>query len=351
MPARNESHVLEEDHNHENKNPPHIATLGLVASFGCSDAAETDGSLTDSNSTDGNPSYGAGGFGDTATGGNGGPTGGNANGVGGDPLIASGGTTGTPTANCPGITAAGYDLCESGSDYCEAVFTDGSGCTAVCAAAGLDCLTAYENVDNACAGDMGLAALACDSGHQSDFCVCGGEPLATGGAPGVGGSGGMGTGGGSNATVCEAMGWATRDGRTGGQVAVTGGGTAAPVTVTSFSELQGLAGDDTPRVIYISGTVGGGWSGNSGDRLSVGSNKTIVGLAPGTELRAPISISDSQNIIIRNLVIQGPGSSSEQAWDNLNIQGSSKNIWIACCWGSAGSLPWRWRTEAELVQP
>lgn len=154
----------------------------------------------------------------------------------------------------------------------------------------------------------------------------GGVP-ATGGAPGTGGEA---TGGGAG-TLCGAMGWATRNGRTGGEISVTGGGNATPVVVTSFSELQSYAGDDTPRVIHVSGDVGSGWSGTSGDRLSVGSNKTIVGSAPDTELRAPISISGSSNVIIRNLVIQGPGSNSDQAWDNINIQGDSKNIWIDHC--------------------
>jgi pectate lyase len=169
-----------------------------------------------------------------------------------------------------------------------------------------------------------------------------GGASATGGAePGAGGtsaaSGGSEVGSGGSATAsggssgsCEVIGWATRDGRDGGEVEVTGGGTTAPLVVNSFSALQEAASGDAPRVIHISGTVGSGWSGRSGDRLSVGSNKTIVGLASGTELKAPILVKGSTNVIIRNLVIHGPGSNADQAWDNINIE-ASKNVWIDHC--------------------
>lgn len=139
---------------------------------------------------------------------------------------------------------------------------------------------------------------------------------------------------GVHAGRCEAIGWATRDGRSGGEVAVTGGGDATPVVVSSFAELQSYAQDGRPRVIHVDdshGSVGSGWSGTSGDRLEVGSNKTIVGLHPDTQLRATIHVSGATNVIIRNLVIRGPGSNSDQAWDNITIEGGSKHIWIDHC--------------------
>jgi len=186
------------------------------------------------------------------------------------------------------------------------------------------------------AGGAGTSVGGNDQGSGGDEAGAGGDNSAAGGtdAGGAPATGGMasGSGGGeSEASLCEAMGWATREGRNGGEVAVTGGGTTTPVTVTSFGDLQNLAGGDAPRVIHINGTVGSGWSGTSGDRLEVGSNKTIVGLTAGTELRAPIHVNGSSNVIIRNLVIRGPGSNSDQAWDNINIEGSSKNVWIDHC--------------------
>lgn len=130
---------------------------------------------------------------------------------------------------------------------------------------------------------------------------------------------------------CKPIGYATKSGRTDENVAVTGGGDATPITVTTFAELKAYAGDAIPRVLYVQGPVGNGWSGTSGDQLIIASNKTIIGLSAQTELRAVIKISGGQNIIVRNLVIHGPGSNSAQAWDNLLIQGSSKNIWIDHC--------------------
>lgn len=132
---------------------------------------------------------------------------------------------------------------------------------------------------------------------------------------------------------CKPIGWATRSGRTSTEFNVTGGGNATPITVKTFADLQKYAKDSSPRVIYIDGTLGDGWSGTSGSRLNItASNKTIIGLKPGTLLKAPIHItSKASNIIVRNIVIQGPGSNADQAWDNLTIEGESKNIWIDHC--------------------
>lgn len=153
----------------------------------------------------------------------------------------------------------------------------------------------------------------------------------TSGAGGLmSGSGGSESGTGGAPATCAPMGWATRSGRTNTPFALTGGGTAAPLVVKNFADLQNAAAGDTPRVIHIDGNLGAGWNGRSGDRLTVGSNKTIVGLRPGTQLKAPILIKGSSNVIIRNIVIKGPGSNSDQAWDNLNIE-ASKNVWIDHC--------------------
>ncbi|MGC4087533.1 MAG: hypothetical protein QM756_06505 [Polyangiaceae bacterium] len=149
----------------------------------------------------------------------------------------------------------------------------------------------------------------------------------TGGA----GTGGAGTGGTTGGGQCTAMGWATRTSRTGGAFNVTGGGNATPNVAKTFADLKAWAADGTARVIYVDGTLGAGWSGTSGDRLEIKSNKTIIGMRPGTQLKAPIHISGASNVIVKNLVIIGPGSNTAQAWDNLNIEGASKNVWIDHC--------------------
>lgn len=130
---------------------------------------------------------------------------------------------------------------------------------------------------------------------------------------------------------CKPVGWATRVGRTGGAYSVTGGGNATPIVVKTFADLLKYAQDDQPRVIHVSGTLGAGWSGTSGDRLIIkASNKTIIGMAAHTVLKAPILVKGVQNIIVRNLVINGPGSNEDQAWDNINIE-NAKNVWIDHC--------------------
>ncbi len=162
----------------------------------------------------------------------------------------------------------------------------------------------------------------------------GGASGGSGGASGRGGaSGGGGTGGvtPTGPDQCRPVGWATRASRTGGAFDVTGGGTVAPVVVTTFAALQMYASDAQARVIHIDGTLGAGWSGSSGDRLEIKSNKTIVGLRAGTQLKAAIHINAASNVILRNIVIRGPGSNDAQAWDNINIEGASKNVWIDHC--------------------
>ena len=130
---------------------------------------------------------------------------------------------------------------------------------------------------------------------------------------------------------CKPIGWATRSGRTSTPFEVTGGGSAAPITVTTLADLQKYAKDSSPRVIYIDGTLGSGWNGKSGDRVDItGSNKTIIGLRPGTELKAVVYIKKASNIILRNIVIKGPGSNADQAWDNFNIE-NAQNIWVDHC--------------------
>lgn len=167
------------------------------------------------------------------------------------------------------------------------------------------------------------ASTGGDAAGTGGIAATGGEN-ATGGADGTGGAG-------DTATCSQPMGWATRSGRTSTEFKVTGGGNATPIVVTSWSDLEQYANDGEARVIHIDGTLGGGWKDRDGDRLEIGSNKTIIGLNPKTQIKAAIHIKDSQNVILRNIVIQGPGSNSDQAWDNVNIEGNSKNVWIDHC--------------------
>jgi len=192
---------------------------------------------------------------------------------------------------------------------------------------------AKAGTGNASAGQAGgLASSGATSGGAAGANV-GGASL--GGKAGSGGSAGTGGSAGAGGTVtttgadqCKPIGWATRASRTGGAASVTGGGSAAPTVVNTFADLAKYASDDQARVIHIDGTLGAGWSGSSGDRLEIKSNKTIIGLRAQTQLKAAIHIKGASNVILRNIVVRGPGSNEDQAWDNINIEGSSKNIWV-----------------------
>ncbi|MES2850369.1 MAG: T9SS type A sorting domain-containing protein [Bacteroidota bacterium] len=119
---------------------------------------------------------------------------------------------------------------------------------------------------------------------------------------------------------CAPIGWATQNGGT------TGGGTATPVTVTTLSALQTQASSSGAKVIYVSGTVGTG----VGTRVNVAANKTIIGL-PGAKLIGGFDLKKN-NIIIRNMIIQGPGAVDVDGVDCITIDGTSTtNVWIDHC--------------------
>lgn len=190
------------------------------------------------------------------------------------------------------------------------------------------------------------------TGGVNDPVGDGGSP-ATGGAFGVGGenagSGGEGIGGnesvggagtgGANGDPCSApppasplLGWASIAGR--GVETTTGGGNVAPVTVTSFSDLQAAVSGSAPAVVYVRGVLQPG-------TLSIGSNKTIVGICDA-ELRGAVRISAQSNIIVRNLKIVGyncsdkPGACKDGA-DAVGINNEAHHIWFDHCDISDGS--------------
>jgi len=85
-----------------------------------------------------------------------------------------------------------------------------------------------------------------------------------------------------------------------GQTAPTsGGGSATPQTVTSFSALKMAVAGDIAAVVYVKGVMEAG-------SLSIGSNKTVVGLC-GAELHGHVSLNGSANVILRNIKVVGYG--------------------------------------------
>lgn len=80
--------------------------------------------------------------------------------------------------DCSGIESRGFELCEESETQCAGVFENGEGCTAFCAAAGLDCVE-RRGGEPGCSRESDLFACDADNGHLSDWCVCarGDEPV------------------------------------------------------------------------------------------------------------------------------------------------------------------------------
>ena len=139
------------------------------------------------------------------------------------------------------------------------------------------------------------------------------------GSGGVGAGGATGTGGAGMPTTgitctpqtwdTAPIGWATQGGGT------TGGGNAAPITVTSLSALNAAAGGSGASVIHVSGRISG--------VVNVGSNKTILGLC-GAEIDGSVDMSGSSNVILRNLKLVGPNGSSST--DTVHVQGGDHHL-------------------------
>jgi len=129
---------------------------------------------------------------------------------------------------------------------------------------------------------------------------------------------------------CAVIGWA---GENGG---VTGGGTATATTVTTYTELKAAITSSSVKVVYVSGTI----SIPSGGRISFQdqSAKTIFGL-PGSKLVSTDLTADNSgiiyvkrctNIIIRNLIFEGPGAYDTDGWDNMTLD-NCQNVWVDHC--------------------
>ncbi|NLW31328.1 MAG: hypothetical protein GXY77_07725 [Fibrobacter sp.] len=128
----------------------------------------------------------------------------------------------------------------------------------------------------------------------------------------------------------SSFGWANYDGQILSE-AVTGGGNTAAVKVKTFAELKSAVESSDAKVIHVMNDMGSGYKGKSGDVLKFKSNKTVIGAKAGITVKCSFQISNVSNLIIRNLIIRGPGNSnSEQNWDAVNIQGS-KRIWFDHC--------------------
>ena len=115
----------------------------------------------------------------------------------------------------------------------------------------------------------------------------------------------------------------------------TGGGSATPITVTTYTDLKATIKLSTDQVILVSGEI---TFPNGGAISEIFKNKTIIGL-PGAKLINSNQTTGagifylkngSSNVIIRNLIFEGPGAYDIDGKDNLTADGCI-NLWVDHC--------------------
>ncbi|NHB68608.1 pectate lyase family protein [Perlabentimonas gracilis] len=129
------------------------------------------------------------------------------------------------------------------------------------------------------------------------------------------------------------IGWASVN--ADGQDGTTGGAGGNVVTVDNMTDLMIYSTDPQPYIIQIDGLI---TITPKGRHISVGSNKTIIGLnAQSGIVEGGFSVGNNvKNIIFKNLVIsdtflEGDWDGKEQDWDGIQIKGTCSHIWVDHC--------------------
>jgi pectate lyase len=114
-------------------------------------------------------------------------------------------------------------------------------------------------------------------------------------------------------------GWASQAGGT------TGGAGGTEVTVNNMSQLQAEAKSSDKKVILIEKGIYTG-------KLTVSSDKTIIGKEPGVLIKGSVVISKVNNVILRNFAVQGDRCNSYEECkdgdDAVGILNNSHHVWL-----------------------
>lgn len=130
---------------------------------------------------------------------------------------------------------------------------------------------------------------------------------------------------------CAAVpGWASQNGGT------TGGGSATETVCTTYAQFKAAVENTSVKVVKVSGTI----TIPSGGRVSFQdqAGKTIYGASGAKLVSNDQTASNSgilyvkrcDNIIIRNLIFEGPGAYDTDGWDNATLD-DSQNVWVDHC--------------------
>ena len=137
----------------------------------------------------------------------------------------AGGTGGGSAGRCDGIRAnPAWEVCEETDTTCGGVFTDGAGCVAYCAAAGMTCTARYGGEPGCLKEAQSELDCSANNGHASDWCECAGPATeADAGSGGSAAQGGAGGDAGQGASAGAAGAWVDLDAGGAGGTAGTGG--------------------------------------------------------------------------------------------------------------------------------
>ncbi|MFE2037597.1 polysaccharide lyase family 1 protein [Streptomyces scopuliridis] len=98
----------------------------------------------------------------------------------------------------------------------------------------------------------------------------------------------------------------------------TGGGSAAPVTVSTLAAFTSAVASDSAKVVRVSGLI------TLSGQVDIGSNTTVLGVGSASGFTGGgLRIKESANVIIRNLRISKPVAPA----DGITVQKSTK-VWI-----------------------
>ncbi|TGE28575.1 pectate lyase family protein [Hymenobacter metallicola] len=130
--------------------------------------------------------------------------------------------------------------------------------------------------------------------------------------------------------TCTAEGWAAQNGGT------KGGSTATPTIVTTYDQLKAAITNATVKVVQVNGTI----TIPAGGRISFQdqNSKTLFGSAGARLVSADqtkdgsgiLNIKRCSNLVIRNLIFEGPGAYDVDGWDNVTIDACTR-VWVDHC--------------------
>jgi len=121
----------------------------------------------------------------------------------------------------------------------------------------------------------------------------------------------------------NAIGYATIQHDNGTPYLLTGGSLGETVEASTLAELQQYLGAEEPYVVELSEHI----QGLNTDEIAISSHKTLIGTSKNAHIEGiRVSVNSARNVIIRNVTF-----SMVIQFDEIEMNGGSKNIWIDHC--------------------